>query len=343
AQGPLARAAPDQGVRHVRRHALRPERRAARGEGGRDQGHRQLRRGRDRRPGGDGGAEQGRRHLRRLRRPRQREPRPLGAGTRGEGPRPVRRGERQASPLTYSKEWSAKLYSSMRMPSAPASANPSPCTSRLLTIAPLRLATPPIPSSTQSEKYAPSSCAWGRPHRCRRCRNKVLLVVALHFALQNQPGRTSAGSKSSDRFDEARRLQSVEHVINGLRRVGPRVRDLLHTSPNNPSVQVDLVQHEVVGRLHLDIPWSQVVSREVLEIRCNDHPAPTLIAAASTCRSSASGSFNPAISGSYPSTRQSRTAEFIRQRSLPSFSAGMSGRLAARLRCISSRILLVHL
>ncbi|GGO70035.1 hypothetical protein [Nonomuraea cavernae] len=35
--------------------------------------------------------------------------------------------------------------------------------------------------------------------------------MARHFALQDQLGRTSAGSKGSDRFDEACRLQSVEH------------------------------------------------------------------------------------------------------------------------------------
>jgi hypothetical protein len=90
-----------------------------------------------------------------------------------------------------------------------------------------------------------------------------------------------------------------------------------------------------VGRFGFDVPGRQVLGREILEVRGDDDLRTGPDRRSQHVPIIQSGSFSPSMRDSYPSTRQSRTAEFMRERSLTSFSSEMSGRLATRLRCTS--------
>jgi hypothetical protein len=70
----------------------------------------------------------------------------------------------------------------------------------------------------------------------------------------------------------------------------PGVDNLLNTSPDRPRIDIERVVHEIIGRFGLDAPRCQLPLREVPPVLVAMAWAPALIAAASTCLSSGSGS-----------------------------------------------------
>lgn len=66
-------------------------------------------------------------------------------------------------------------------------------------------------------------------------------------------------------------FELAEHILRVLWRPGPRIgRELLNARGDCPPVDTDLVQHEVIGRLSLDVPLPELGGREVLQVAGND-------------------------------------------------------------------------
>jgi AAA domain (dynein-related subfamily) len=69
-----------------------------------------------------------------------------------------------------------------------------------------------------------------------------------------EPTRALAETQRGDRLHQSRPLKLAQHVINRARGIAARVRDLLYAGVNDPRIDVDLVEHEVIGQLRLNVP-----------------------------------------------------------------------------------------
>ncbi len=73
--------------------------------------------------------------------------------------------------------------------------------------------------------------------------------------------RSLSGAEGGGGFDQAVAFELAEHVLYVLWRPGPRIgRD---TRGDGPSVDADLVQHEGIGGLGLDVPLPEVSGWEM--------------------------------------------------------------------------------
>lgn len=108
--------------------------------------------------------------------------------------------------------------------------------------------------------------------------------------------RSLAQAQSSDRLDKACTFKLTQDVLSRFRRVGPRACDLVDAGIHDSGVNVDLVKHEVVGELCLNVPRLELLGGKSFVFVVTMTWAPLVMAAASTCRSSGSGSSRLSIS-----------------------------------------------
>jgi hypothetical protein len=94
-----------------------------------------------------------------------------------------------------------------------------------------------------------------------------LSVFAAGAGVMGDPAANRGGSSSeaqgSDRLHKAGPFQFREHVLHCAGWVPPGIGDLPHAGVDDPRIDGDLVEDEIIRRFDLDIPRLQFRLREV--------------------------------------------------------------------------------
>lgn len=156
--------------------------------------------------------------------------------------------------------------------------------------------------------------------------------------MRNQASALRAAADETRRFLSSRSITSATvpggfFQLSAMRWISP------YTTSGARSI---CASRNVSGWTDSTVPRRQGFRGEVFDVECHDHLGFGAERRGQDVAVVLVGSSSMSVSGSCPLTRQSRTADFTSRRVLVRASGARSGRLASRLRNVSSRMVSVH-